>query len=85
MSIHVHSHTGYSCRDDIISLAYTLIHLAKGSLPWCGLSSAECEEMKVELRSLAITPAPLGLFLEHAEDLGYAEDPNYSYLEDILG
>jgi hypothetical protein len=29
--------------------------------------------MKVELRSLAITPAPLGLFLEHAEDLGYLQ------------
>ncbi|KAG2084383.1 hypothetical protein BD769DRAFT_590375 [Suillus cothurnatus] len=54
-------------------------HTAKGSLPWCGLSSAECEEMKLELRSLAITPAPLGLFLEHAEDLGYAEDPRPSF------
>lgn len=85
MSIHVHCHTRYSRRDDIISLTYTLIHLAKGSLPWCGLSPAECEAMKRELRWSEITPAPLGLFLEHAEDLGYDEDPDYSYLEDILG
>jgi hypothetical protein len=29
--------------------------------------------MKRELRWSEITPAPLGLFLEHAEDLGYLQ------------
>ncbi|KAG1799661.1 kinase-like domain-containing protein [Suillus variegatus] len=87
MSLNVHSNSRYSWRDDIISLAYTLIYLSHGSLPWYGLSDGGCKQMKTNFRPSDLTPpspVALELFLNYATNLNYADDPDYKHLQDIL-
>ncbi|KAG1785680.1 kinase-like domain-containing protein [Suillus plorans] len=72
MSLNVHSEIRYSRRDDIVSLAYTLIYLAHGSLPWYRLSAIQCKRMKPGFRLSDLTPplpVALGSFLDYATNL----------------
>ena len=83
----------YSRRDDIESLAYIFIYLAKGSLPW-DVHSATNDALKAEVLRLkaTVTPADLcrGLplefarFLEAARNLAFDEAPNYSQYKQMF-
>ena len=77
-----------SRRDDLESLAYSLVYLLKGSLPWQGLREQDPRirmQKILEIKS-NITPAELcvGLpqefasFVQSVRKLGYEEDPKYS-------
>jgi serine/threonine protein kinase len=80
-----------SRRDDLESLAYTIIYSACGTLPWSRLSSQGDKEAVLRMK-LSITeetlceglPAPFIDFLRHVRSLGFKEKPDYEYLHSII-
>ncbi|CAE7235975.1 unnamed protein product, partial [Symbiodinium natans] len=92
----VTSHLGVaqSRRDDVEALAYLLLYLRRGRLPWQGLGTAT-EEAKYERildAKMSITPAELckgepaqfAAFLKYARGLGYTEEPDYAKLRGLF-
>jgi casein kinase 1 len=77
-----------SRRDDLESLAYTILFLARGDLPWSGLSDREAvlqKKLSTTLGELcAGLPAPFRKFVDHIRSLGFEEKPDYQYLHSIL-
>lgn len=93
-SINIHMGSEHGRRDDLESLAYTLIYLAKGSLPWQSLDVKDKEEKHgaiLEMK-LKISPEELckglaeefSLFLKYSRNLGFDEAPDYNYLRGLL-
>jgi serine/threonine protein kinase len=80
-----------SRRDDLESLAYTIICSAHGDLPWTN-SSTQRGQKAVLQKKLSITveelceglPAPFCKFISHVRSLGFDEKPDYQYLHSIL-
>jgi serine/threonine protein kinase len=77
-----------SRRDDLESLAYTIIFLARGCLPWTGLSDREAvllSKSSTTLEELCLgLPAPFRNFISHVRSLGFDEKPDYQCLHSIL-
>ena len=77
-----------SRRDDLESLAYTILFLACGDLPWSGLSDREAvlqKKLSTPLGELcAGLPTPFHKFVDHIRSLGFEEKPDYQYLHSIL-
>uniref|UniRef100_A0A0E0BYM8 non-specific serine/threonine protein kinase n=1 Tax=Oryza meridionalis TaxID=40149 RepID=A0A0E0BYM8_9ORYZ len=83
----VHAHLGRTgCRrDDLESLAYTLIFLLRGRLPWQGFQGENkgflvCKKkMATSPESLCgIGPPPFRQFVEYVVNLKFDEEPNYA-------
>lgn len=75
-------------RDDLLSLAYTLVYFAKRSLPWSGMIS-EYEILQSKARSSALEvcsglPTPFRIFLMAASELRFDEKPDYRGLCDMF-
>jgi hypothetical protein len=78
-----------SRRDDLESLVYTIIYLARGKLPWSHLSRGSKVVLK---KKFSITveelckglPAPFCKFVNCVRSLGFDEKPDYQYLHSIL-
>jgi serine/threonine protein kinase len=90
----INSHRGlqHSRRDDLESLAYTLIYLLKGALPW-QRSESTLKEQRVSIVQKKLefcrnacdsVPVPLTLFLRYAQSLAFEEQPDYMYLYSLL-
>jgi len=86
-SVHAHLGRTASRRDDLESLAYTLIFLHRGRLPWQGYqgdnkSFLVCKKkMSTSPEMLCcFCPAPLKQFLEIVVNMKFDEEPNYSKL-----
>ncbi|KAK9125510.1 hypothetical protein Scep_014356 [Stephania cephalantha] len=86
-SVHAHLGRTASRRDDLESLAYTLIFLHKGRLPWQGYqgdnkSFLVCKKkMSTSPEILCcFCPAPFKQFLEIVVNMKFDEEPNYSKL-----
>ncbi|KAG5566191.1 hypothetical protein RHGRI_001956 [Rhododendron griersonianum] len=86
-SVHAHLGRTASRRDDLESLAYTLIFLHRGRLPWQGYqgdnkSFLVCKKkMSTSPEMLCcFCPAPLKQFLEIVVNMKFEEEPNYSKL-----
>ena len=87
-SINGQKRRAQSRRDDLESLAYTIIFSARGDLPWANLSDQEA----VLLKKLSTTseelcaglPTPFCKFIDHVRSLGFNEKPDYDYLYSIL-
>ncbi|RYQ93233.1 hypothetical protein Ahy_B09g099504 isoform D [Arachis hypogaea] len=86
-SVHAHLGRTASRRDDLESLAYTLIFLHKGRLPWQGYqgdtkSFLVCKKkMGTSPEMLCcFCPAPFRHFLEVVVNMKFDEEPNYSKL-----
>ncbi|KAL2619717.1 hypothetical protein AAZV13_08G322900 [Glycine max] len=86
-SVHAHLGRTASRRDDLESLAYTLIFLHKGRLPWQGYqgdhkSFLVCKKkMGTSPEMLCcFCPAPFRQFLEIVVNMKFDEEPNYSRL-----
>ncbi|MBA0573628.1 hypothetical protein Golob_000894, partial [Gossypium lobatum] len=89
----VHAHLGRigSRRDDLESLAYTLIFLIKGRLPWQGYqgdnkSFMVCKKKMATSPELmcCFCPAPFKQFLEVVTNMKFDEEPNYAKLISIF-
>jgi casein kinase 1 len=89
----VNGQRGYaqSCRDDLESLAYTIIFLARGELPWS--SRSICKDPKAVLqKKMSITaeelceglPPPFSKFVIYVRSLGFDKEPDYDRLQTIL-
>ncbi|KAL8102390.1 casein kinase 1-like protein HD16 [Apium graveolens] len=86
-SVHAHLGRTGSRRDDLESLAYTLIFLLKGKLPWQGFVGENkgflvCrKKMGTSPEMLCcLCPPPFQQFLEMVTDMKFDEEPNYSKL-----
>ncbi|KAF7843396.1 casein kinase 1-like protein HD16 [Senna tora] len=84
-SVHAHLGRTGSRRDDLESLAYTLIFLLRGRLPWQGYQGENkgflvCKKkMGTSPESLCcFCPLPFKEFVEHVVNLKFDEDPNYA-------
>jgi len=93
-SINTHMSVEQSRRDDLESLAYTLLYLARGGLHWQGLKAPSKKEkyqkilekkMGLSMQAL-VGPAPkeLGTFLLYSRSLRFEETPDYDYLRKLL-
>ncbi|KAL2338033.1 hypothetical protein Fmac_012479 [Flemingia macrophylla] len=84
-SVHAHLGRTGSRRDDLESLAYTLIFLLRGRLPWQGFQGENkgflvCKKkMGTSPESLCcFCPLPFKQFVEHVVNLKFDEEPNYA-------
>ncbi|XP_066305563.1 casein kinase 1-like protein HD16 isoform X1 [Miscanthus floridulus] len=84
-SVHAHLGRTGSRRDDLESLAYTLIFLLRGRLPWQGYQGENkgflvCKKkMATSPESLCgICPQPFRNFVEYVVNLKFDEEPNYA-------
>ena len=77
-----------SRRDDLESLAYTIIYSARGSLPWSNLRDQEAilqKKLSITVEELCEgLPAPFFEFIRYFRSLGFTEKPDYQYLHSII-
>ncbi|KAJ0988455.1 hypothetical protein J5N97_006811 [Dioscorea zingiberensis] len=86
-SVHAHLGRTASRRDDLESLAYTLIFLHRGRLPWQGYQG-DNKSFQVCKKKMATSPEmlccfcppPFKQFLEVVVNMKFDEEPNYSKL-----
>jgi casein kinase I homolog HRR25 len=77
-------------RDDLESLAYVLIYLMHGSLPWQSSTRKLTKEL-LDIR-MAITPSTLckglpdefAIFLNYVCSLEFKQKPDYQYLQGLF-
>ena len=93
----INSHLGYeqSRRDDLESLAYSLIYFSRGSLPWMGIKTKSKIEkynriMKIKIDSTIDflcekLPREFFDFMHYIKALQFEDKPNYQYLKTLLG
>ncbi|QCE00161.1 casein kinase 1 [Vigna unguiculata] len=84
-SVHAHLGRTGSRRDDLESLAYTLIFLLRGRLPWQGYQGENkgflvCKKkMATSPETLcSVCPPPFRQFVEYVVNLKFDEEPNYA-------
>ncbi|CAL4947478.1 unnamed protein product [Urochloa decumbens] len=84
-SVHAHLGRTGSRRDDLESLAYTLVFLLRGRLPWQGYQGENkgflvCKKkMATSPESLCcFCPQPFREFVEYVVNLKFDEEPNYA-------
>ena len=91
----INSHMGLSLsrRDDLESLAYCLIFMYLGKLPWSsrgsnGKSRENVLNSKIEFcsigKDLNIIHKNFGKILDYVTKLQFEERPNYKYLKDLI-
>ena len=95
--VSIYSHMGYeqSRRDDLESLAYSLIYFSRGSLPWMGIKAQNKTEKynKIFEKKLNSTinslcdklPNEFISFFRYIRELEFEAKPNYQYLKNLLG
>ena len=77
-------------RDDLESLAYMLIYLMRGSLPWqstTGKSTRELLDMRMAITPSTLCeglPAEFEVYLNYARSLEFKQKPDYQYLQDLF-
>jgi len=82
-SLHTHKQIVSSRRDDLESLAYTLIYLYQGKLPWDSQKEWENVQKIKEVSFLVKDknlPDVLFEILTYARKLSFDQKPDYSYL-----
>ncbi|KAI9202725.1 casein kinase I epsilon/delta kin-20B [Polychytrium aggregatum] len=89
-SVNVHLGYDHTRRDDLESLAYVAVELAKGSLPWAGINALSSVQgwrkvgnIKNEVLIADLCqdlPDAFSQFLEYARNLGFDEEPDYGRL-----
>ena len=93
-SIYTHLGSEQSRRDDLESLAYTLIYLSKGKLPWKNIKAKNKKEKNLKILSKKINtknnilcsslPEEFSTFLQYIRDLHFDQKPDYDFLRGLL-
>ena len=94
-SIYTHLGIEQSRRDDLESLAYTLIYLGTGVLPWQGVRAKSKDEKYKKILEKKINakvredickdlPEEFANFLQYTRNLQFEEIPNYNHLRELL-
>ncbi|XP_010243375.1 PREDICTED: casein kinase 1-like protein HD16 isoform X2 [Nelumbo nucifera] len=90
-SVHAHLGRTASRRDDLESLAYTLLFLHRGRLPWQGYqgdnkSFLVCKKKMATSPEMlcCFCPPPFKQFLEIVVNMKFDEEPNYSMLVSLF-
>lgn len=91
-SCNVHSGVENTRRDDLESLAYTLMYCLGRSLPWQHLDADPTQEEELVFWDLKQAtdlcsglPAEFGVFLQYVRGLQFDEHPDYSYIRALFG
>jgi len=86
MSVNSHHGLTASRRDDLESLGYIMMFLYHGTLPWQNQKSvADVISIKQKLVDWTInTVGEFVLFILYCRNLGFADKPNYTYLQNIF-
>jgi len=83
MAIHAQQGVTQSRRSDLESLAYMLVYLARGQLPWQPLQPADmlkCKESTSTDELCAGLSPPFGRFVKECRELGFYDTPRYERL-----
>jgi casein kinase 1, delta len=93
-SINCHKGLSLSRRDDLVSFSYTLITLAKGSLPWENFLVDNpyyrwtvTKKLKSSMTSQEICsglPSEYSRILDYSKSLAFEDTPNYKYLIEMF-
>ncbi|PHZ16362.1 kinase-like protein [Rhizopus microsporus ATCC 52813] len=93
-SLNVHRGKSHARRDDIESIGYLILDLVFGTLPWAGIqarnSRAGWDKMKQIKQDTFMSDLCAGLpegflkFIEYAQNIKFAEEPNYELLRQFL-
>lgn len=94
-STNIHNGIEPSRRDDIESVGYMLVYLAKGSLPWQGIkrkiTKGEINDkigekkLSIDLHELCENlPECFYEYINYARNLNFMEVPDYKYLKDLF-
>jgi hypothetical protein len=85
-SINYHLGGQLSFRDDIESLAYLLIYIVRGSLPWLALDTPSNDVLLQQKQNTTVVelcdslPPTFATCLTYARELSFEQKPNYSFL-----
>ena len=92
-SIAAHLGNEISRKDDLESLAYVIIFLAKGQLPWQNLNVSEAEKTKkvgeIKIKTTVEElckglPEEIGKYLSYVKNLSFKENPDYIFLKGLI-
>ncbi|KAK4113074.1 casein kinase I isoform delta [Canariomyces notabilis] len=94
-SIKNHLEQEQSWGDDLESLGYIFVYLARGSLPWQGLKAStekekddSIKERKMNLSGEAlcegILPGEFATYINYTRSLGFEDKPDYAYLRRLF-
>lgn len=84
MSINTHQGLTASRRDDLESIGYIILFLYHGQLSWQNQNSiSKVVELKQKL-DYGDTIGEFVLFVRYCRNLGFADKPNYAYLQGML-
>eukprot|EP01080_Neovahlkampfia_damariscottae_P003163 gene3163-5479_t len=87
-SINSHKSKELGRRDDLWSVFYVLVEFSLGSLPWRKIKDkdriGELKEKYTNKELVKDLPKEFQLFMESIASLGYADEPDYDYLRELL-
>jgi casein kinase 1 delta/casein kinase I family protein HRR25 len=89
------AHEEQSWGDDLESLGYVFVYLARGSLPWQGLKVATDDEKDVRIKEMkeslsaealcdGFLPGEFVTYINYARGLAFDDKPDYSYLRELF-
>ena len=88
--------SGYtqSRRDDLESLAYVIIYIAKGALPWVNIKSDNKDDLYNKILNSKIQTTPEILckdlppqfeeYVKYVKNMEYEQEPDYNYLRNLF-
>lgn len=94
MSTNMHNRFQLSRRDDLESLAYVMVFLFLGKLPWSGILGGTRGTLMERIARVKLgipiheicsgMPKEMVDFLQYSRDLGFEEKPDYGVLRNML-
>jgi serine/threonine protein kinase len=92
-SINSHKGIQQSRRDDLESLAYTLLYLLHGKLPWQGLPLSKNQDQRHAVLHIKqhickehtyALPSALATFFHYTRSLAFDEEPDYVHMHALI-